>query len=59
MEQITRRAPTLKSENTAASNRADRAAIERWEGEGGRALVLEQSFSVHPRESARALGSGL
>jgi hypothetical protein len=34
------------SENTIAGAAEDRAPIERWEGEGGRTLALEESLSA-------------
>jgi hypothetical protein len=43
-----------EDEDTIAKAAADRAAIERWEGEGGRALAPEKSPSAGPGEIARA-----
>lgn len=40
--------PKPMSESTTVSDTTDRAAIERWEGEGGRALRLDESQSVRP-----------
>ena len=37
-------------DGTMASAAADRLAIERWEDEGGRALVLQVPLSAHPGE---------
>jgi len=45
---------TPRSENTSAKAAADRAAIERWESEGGTALDHEQSsVSAGPGASSR------
>ena len=38
------------SENTIAGAAEDRAPIERWEGEGGRTLALEESLSARSRD---------
>jgi hypothetical protein len=41
------------SENTIVRAAADRAAIERWEEEGGRPVVLEESVSALTRPDSR------
>jgi hypothetical protein len=42
------------SENTTAGAAADRAAIERWEGEGGRTLALEEPLIARPGALSRS-----
>lgn len=42
------------SESTIDSAAADRVAMERWEGEGGRALSLDESLSAWPDDRSRA-----
>ena len=42
------------SESTMARVAADRAAIERWEDEGGSALALEESLRTRPGDLPRS-----
>jgi hypothetical protein len=44
--------PKPMSESTIASAVPYQAAIERWEGEGGRALSLEEPLNVLPGDLA-------
>jgi hypothetical protein len=53
-EQKPMRTPRRERENTTAKAAADRAAIERWESEGGTALDHEQSaVGAGPGASSR------